>query len=103
MEVVQQRVEAYNPPERFATVVSRAFATIADMLAGAGRLCSPGGRIIAMKGVFPEAELAALPPDYRVEEVREMLEGAGFRDVQLHHRRGYPCARMPAPIPRRSR
>ena len=26
---------------------------------------------------------------YRGEEVREMLEGAGFRDVQLHHRRGY--------------
>ena len=72
VEVVQQRVEAYNPPERFATVVSRAFATIADMLAGAGRLCSPGGRIIAMKGVFPEAELAALPPDYRVEEVRQL-------------------------------
>jgi SAM-dependent methyltransferase len=26
---------------------------------------------------------------YRAEEVREMLEGAGFRDVRLHHRRGY--------------
>ena len=26
---------------------------------------------------------------YRAEEVREMLERAGFRDVRLHHRRGY--------------
>jgi SAM-dependent methyltransferase len=26
---------------------------------------------------------------YRGEEVREMLERAGFRDVRLHHRRGY--------------
>lgn len=26
---------------------------------------------------------------YRGEEVREMLEQAGFRDVRLHHRRGY--------------
>ena len=26
---------------------------------------------------------------YRAEELREMLEGAGFRDVRLHHRRGY--------------
>jgi SAM-dependent methyltransferase len=26
---------------------------------------------------------------YRREEVREMLERAGFRDVRLHHRRGY--------------
>jgi SAM-dependent methyltransferase len=26
---------------------------------------------------------------YRAEEVREMLEAAGFRDIRLHHRRGY--------------
>ena len=26
---------------------------------------------------------------YRAAEVREMLERAGFRDICLHHRRGY--------------
>ena len=67
--VVRGRVEDYRPESLFDTVVSRAFATLADMVADAGRLCAPTGRLLAMKGVFPDDELARLPAGYVVVDV----------------------------------
>ncbi|MCP5159081.1 MAG: 16S rRNA (guanine(527)-N(7))-methyltransferase RsmG [Gammaproteobacteria bacterium] len=64
IEVVRSRVEDYRPTTLFDNVVSRAFSTLADLLADAGRLCAPEGQLLAMKGVFPDEELARLPPDY---------------------------------------
>ena len=69
VEVVQTRVENYRPVEKFDTLVARAFSNIADMLNNAQHLCAPGGRFLAMKGVYPEAELAAIPAGYAVSEV----------------------------------
>ncbi len=66
VSVIRSRVEDYQPATRFNSVVSRAFATLADMAANAGRLCAPDGRLLAMKGVFPDDELARLPPGYIV-------------------------------------
>jgi 16S rRNA (guanine527-N7)-methyltransferase len=39
------------------------------MLNHARHLCAPGGRFLAMKGVYPEEELAAIPADFAVSEV----------------------------------
>ena len=64
VHVLRARVEDYHPNSLFNSVVSRAFATLADLLANAGRLCAPDGRLLAMKGVFPDDELARLPPGY---------------------------------------
>jgi 16S rRNA (guanine527-N7)-methyltransferase len=69
VEVVQSRVENYRPEQKFDTLVARAFSRIADMLTSARHLCAPHGRFLAMKGVYPEAELAAIPADYVVSEV----------------------------------
>jgi len=69
VEVVQARVENYRPEQKFDTLVARAFSSIADMLTNARHLCTPGGRFLAMKGVYPEGELAAIPADYTVSEV----------------------------------
>jgi 16S rRNA (guanine527-N7)-methyltransferase len=69
VDVVQARVENYRPVEKFDTLVARAFSSIADMLKNAQHLCAPGGRFLAMKGVYPEGELAAIPADYAVQEV----------------------------------
>jgi 16S rRNA (guanine527-N7)-methyltransferase len=66
IHIVRSRVEDYQPAAPFNSVVSRAFATLADMAADAGRLCAPGGRLLAMKGVFPDDELARLPSGYAV-------------------------------------
>jgi 16S rRNA (guanine527-N7)-methyltransferase len=59
--VVHARAETFQPPERFDTVIARAFASIPDMLAATRHLCAPGGRWLAMKGVFPQEELAGIP------------------------------------------
>lgn len=58
--VHQARVESFRPAEPFDTVLSRAFASLQDMVHGCRHLISPGGRILAMKGAHPVEELAAV-------------------------------------------
>ncbi len=73
--VVSARAEEFRPEPGFEQVISRAFATIADMLAVAGHLAAPGGRFLAMKGLYPHdelAELAEMPPEYRLETVHTL-------------------------------
>jgi 16S rRNA (guanine527-N7)-methyltransferase len=69
VEVVQARVENYRPVEKFDTLVARAFASIAGILESARHLCAPHGHFLVMKGVYPEAELAAIPAEYALREV----------------------------------
>lgn len=60
VEVVQARVEQYRPEVRFDTIVTRAFSDLWEFRAGAGPLLAEGGRLLAMKGVWPAVELEAL-------------------------------------------
>lgn len=69
VEVAQTRVENYRPVEKFDTLVARAFASIADILDNARHLCAAHGHFLVMKGVYPEAELAAIPAEYALREV----------------------------------
>jgi 16S rRNA (guanine527-N7)-methyltransferase len=71
VEVVQARAEDYRPAEPFATVVSRAFASLTDFLRLTDQLCAPAGCWLAMKGETPEAELQALPAGL-VAQVRSL-------------------------------
>ena len=70
LEPVQERLERFRPEVGFDTVVSRAFASLADFASAARHLVA-GGRLLAMKGRYPEAELADLPDDIRVEAVEK--------------------------------
>ena len=70
--VVCERVEQWKPSTRFGAVVSRAFADLSDFVAQAGHLLAPGGRILAMKGVYPYDEIARIPATHRVAEVVEL-------------------------------
>ena len=60
MQVHHQRVESFRPPELYDAVLSRAFASLADMVAGCRHLLAGEGRFFAMKGTYPEQEVAAL-------------------------------------------
>ncbi len=71
-KAVQERVEAYRPGATFDTVVSRAFATVAEFVEQAGHLCAEGGVMLAMKGAHPAAELAELPGDWQVVAVHRV-------------------------------
>lgn len=80
--VVNARVEEFRPPYAFATLVTRAFASIPDMLAACSHLCGAGCRLLAMKGVVPQAELAALPDGFKVSAIHA-LEVPGL-EAQRH-------------------
>ncbi len=67
--VVDQRAEEFHPQTGYDCVMSRAFATIADMLKVAGHLATGSAQFLAMKGVYPEGELEQLPEGFHVEAV----------------------------------
>ncbi len=60
VEIQVLRVEAWHAAERFAVVISRAFAELADFVAACRHLLAPGGVIAAMKGREPSDEVAKL-------------------------------------------
>jgi 16S rRNA (guanine527-N7)-methyltransferase len=68
--VVQSRIEDYRPAEGFDTVTCRAFSSLGDFVAAAGECVAPGGRLVAMKGRYPEEELAQCPSAWRLVEAR---------------------------------
>lgn len=54
---------------QYAQISSRAFAEIGLFIELTRHLLAPGGRWLAMKGVRPDDEIAALPADIVVEKV----------------------------------
>ena len=70
--VACERVESWRPASGFDVVVSRAFSELADFVQQAGHLLAPGGRFIAMKGVYPYDEIARLPASHRAARVEEV-------------------------------
>ncbi len=64
------RVEAYQPPEPFEWVVSRAFASLSDFIRLSQHLCQKEGRMIAMKGVIDPAEVATISSHLILEAIQ---------------------------------
>ncbi|MCK6412853.1 MAG: 16S rRNA (guanine(527)-N(7))-methyltransferase RsmG [Azonexus sp.] len=56
-------------PGQYAQISSRAFAELSLFVELSRHLLTPGGRWLAMKGVRPDAEIAALPADIVVERI----------------------------------
>jgi 16S rRNA (guanine527-N7)-methyltransferase len=72
VEVACELAESYMQDAKFDVVVSRAFAELADFVEQAKHLVAPGGRLLAMKGLYPFEEIARLPGTHRVAEVIEL-------------------------------
>ncbi|MDE2407944.1 MAG: 16S rRNA (guanine(527)-N(7))-methyltransferase RsmG [Xanthomonadaceae bacterium] len=66
VQVVQSRIEAFHPDARFDAITARALATLPLILELGGHLPGPDGRLLAMKGVLPAEEIAALPAGWRL-------------------------------------
>lgn len=66
------RIEVLTLDNMPDCIVSRAFSELADMVTLTGPVLAPGGVMVAMKGVTPHAEIAALPVGWAVRETLEL-------------------------------
>lgn len=90
VKAIQCRVEKLKPEAPFDVVLSRAFATLADMAQGCEHLLSPTGVMLAMKGIYPQQELSELREHLTVDACHALaIPGeAGQRHlVEIRRRR----------------
>lgn len=71
LTVINGRVEAVTA-EPFDMVISRAFASLSDMLTLSGHLAAEQGVFLAMKGLYPEAELEQVPAGFVLRETHRL-------------------------------
>ena len=90
IEVLHARVEQHRPQMGYDCVISRAYASIADILSSSGHLLAPGGELLAMKGAKPEQELATLPSSWYLQETIA-LQVPGLEQEQRHLLRIVPA------------
>lgn len=69
IEVVHSRVEDYQSEQPYDGVISRAFASLQEMVGSTGHLCKADGKYLAMKGQYPEMELQAITKPYKVQAI----------------------------------
>jgi 16S rRNA (guanine527-N7)-methyltransferase len=67
--VAESRAEALAEPAAYDHLTARAMDTLAGIIRVGGHLLRPGGRLLAMKGVYPHDEIAQLPAGWSVEQV----------------------------------
>ena len=68
VQVAESRIEALDLPGRFDAITARALATLPLILELGGHLLKPEGCLLAMKGVYPTDEIAALPVGWAVSQ-----------------------------------
>ena len=67
VEVIHGRAEACRPEQPFRQISSRAFTALDNLVDWCGRLLADDGEFLAMKGLFPDDEVAALPAGWQVK------------------------------------
>jgi 16S rRNA (guanine527-N7)-methyltransferase len=63
---LQSRVEDHHPVQGYDVVLSRAFASLSDMIGWCAHLPAANGQFLAMKGAQAQEEIAALPDFVKV-------------------------------------
>jgi 16S rRNA (guanine527-N7)-methyltransferase len=69
---VQSRVEQYQGEQPFDGVLSRAFASLEDMVTWCQHLIDDKGSFYALKGLYPEDELNHLPTGIKLKQSFEV-------------------------------
>ncbi|QYK05280.1 16S rRNA (guanine(527)-N(7))-methyltransferase RsmG [Shewanella zhangzhouensis] len=79
---VESRVELYQPEQGFDGVLSRAFASVGDMLSWCHHLPAENGSFYALKGQLGDEEMAGIPEGFKlIETIRLTVPGL---DEQRH-------------------
>lgn len=66
VDVIHGRAESCDPAVRYRQISSRAFTALANLVDWCGHLLADDGEFLAMKGQFPDDEVADLPAGWRV-------------------------------------
>jgi 16S rRNA (guanine527-N7)-methyltransferase len=69
---VHSRSESFKAPKPFDTVIARAFAALPELLKLVAPLCGPQTHVLAMKGKRPDDEIAGVPSEWKVLDVRAL-------------------------------
>jgi 16S rRNA (guanine527-N7)-methyltransferase len=64
VRVLQSRAENVDEPGAYRLLTARALDRLAGIIEVGGHLLAPGGRLLALKGQRPDAEIAELPPGW---------------------------------------
>ena len=72
VRTVQARAEDVAEPGAYRLLTARALDRLAGILAVGGHLLAPGGRLLALKGQRPDAEIAELPPGWTASAVHAL-------------------------------
>ncbi len=72
-QVAESRAEALDEAGGFDAITARALDTLAGIVAVGGHLLKPDGRLLAMKGAAPDAEVAALPEGWTLQAVHKLV------------------------------
>jgi len=70
---IQSRVEEFEDNQGFDGVISRAFASLDDMLQWCHHLPHSQGKYYALKGAIPNAELANLKPTLALDVIHTLV------------------------------
>lgn len=82
VQVVHFRGEEFHPAHGFDSILSRAFGSLRLFVETTKHLLNPNGELIAMKGKYPDDELADLPAKVSVQSVQRIdINGI---DIERH-------------------
>jgi len=82
VEVVQARMQEYQPGRAFDMVISRAVSSLEELYRQSRHLLAPRGRMLFMKGALPDEEMAAFAPGRETLHI-ERLDIPGL-DAERH-------------------
>jgi 16S rRNA (guanine527-N7)-methyltransferase len=77
VEVVQSRAEQYRNAS--PQVISRAFASLPDMLNVSGHILAPAGRMLAMKAALTDMEMAGVQAPWQAQRISLQVPGLDER------------------------
>lgn len=90
--VVTQRIEDFKPKTHFRYITARAFSSLGALVDMVGHLVHEDTTILAMKGMYPSAELEELVVPYEVysldlpgESVQRHLVAISGADLKTHN------------------
>lgn len=82
VNIIHSRTEEFHPAQGFDSILSRAFASLTTFVESTKHLLAEQGVFLAMKGKFPQDELAELP-ESRYNRTVEKIALKGM-DVERH-------------------